>query len=108
LAKEFKYIYGMGGQAEIQKMTGRRHRPMDQHLDRHILAYIWCISMPISLEKNRYLVGKQASKIQNDLPPALAIGPAVAGQSFTLTVGCLAVSIYVLIALYFIRRFNYS
>jgi hypothetical protein len=43
LAKEFKYICGMGGQ-EINKMTGHQywHQPMDQHLDWHIRAYIWC------------------------------------------------------------------
>ena len=44
LATEFKYICGVGGQAEIKKMTGRQHRhwPTDRQLDQHILAYMWC------------------------------------------------------------------
>jgi hypothetical protein len=32
----------MRGQADIQKIIGRRHRPINCQLDWHILAYIWC------------------------------------------------------------------
>jgi len=33
---------GHGRTGRNEKMTGHRHRPTDRHLDRHILAYMWC------------------------------------------------------------------
>jgi hypothetical protein len=41
LAKELKYIYGMGGRADIQTMIGRWHWldwQLNWQLDWHILA----------------------------------------------------------------------
>ena len=37
-SKESKYVYGVGGHTEIQKMTGHRHRPTDRQLAQHILT----------------------------------------------------------------------